>query len=64
MDFKEADLTGAILRGAVISADKFEGADLTDTDWEGAIVGTEDSKRICANPTLKDMSRFYVGCRD
>jgi hypothetical protein len=41
----------------------FEGADLTGSVWEGALIGNEDVKRLCANPTLKGDSRYEVGCR-
>ncbi len=41
----------------------FEGADLSDTVWEDALIGNEDVKRLCANPTLTGESRFQVGCR-
>jgi hypothetical protein len=41
----------------------FEGADLTESVWEDALIGNEDVKRLCANPTLKGESRFQVGCR-
>jgi len=32
--------------------------------WEDAIVGKEDVKRLCANPTLVGESRAQVGCRN
>jgi hypothetical protein len=41
----------------------FEGADLTESVWEDALIGNEDVKRLCSNPTLKGESRFQVGCR-
>jgi hypothetical protein len=31
--------------------------------WEDALVGGEDVKRLCANPTLVGESRLQVGCR-
>lgn len=45
------------------SGSTFEGADLTESIWEGALVGNEDVKRLCANPTLVGESRYGVGCR-
>ena len=41
----------------------FEGADLSDSVWEDALIGNEDVKRLCANPTLTGESRLQVGCR-
>jgi hypothetical protein len=40
-----------------------QGATLTGTDWEDALIGSEDVKRLCLNPTLTGESRFQVGCR-
>ena len=28
-----------------------------------ALIGQEDTKRLCGNPTVKDETRFQVGCR-
>ena len=78
-DFSGADFTssvvdrvefkGAILRGvkfynAVITGTNFEGADLENADFEEALLGQEDVKRLCANPTVKGESRLQIGCRD
>jgi hypothetical protein len=50
--------------GAVFPAGTvFEGADLSETIWEDALIGNEDVKRLCGNPTLTGESRFQVGCR-
>jgi len=40
-----------------------QGSTLTGTDWEDALIGSEDVKRLCNNPTLVGESRFQVGCR-
>lgn len=51
--------------GAAVAAPgtTFDGADLTGSVWEDALIGNEDVKRLCSNPTLTGESRFQVGCR-
>jgi uncharacterized protein YjbI with pentapeptide repeats len=61
--FDGADLSGAKLVNAVVTGSTFEGATLTGTNWEDALIGSEDVKRLCLNPTLTGESRFQVGCR-
>lgn len=51
------------LINAVVTGTLFEGADLSDTNWEDALIGNEDVKRLCSNPTLTGDSRLQVGCR-
>lgn len=62
--FDGADLTDAKLINAVVTGSTFEGAKLTGTNWEDALIGSEDVKRLCLNPTLVGESRFQVGCRN
>eukprot|EP00983_Pelagomonas_calceolata_P080026 1154960-Pelagomonas_calceolata.AAC.2 len=38
------------------------GADLGGTNFEYALFGKEDIKKVCQNPTLVDESREQVGC--
>jgi hypothetical protein len=39
------------------------GADLTNTNFEDALVGSQDANKLCANPTLVGESRDQVGCK-
>ena len=39
------------------------GADLTGAIFEDALIGSQDAKGLCANPTLQGESRDQVGCR-
>lgn len=39
----------------------FEGADLTGSIWEEAIIGAQDVTRLCDNPTLVGESRCGQG---
>lgn len=48
---------------AVITGVDFTNAILTGADFEDALVGGEDVKRLCANATLVEDSRYQVGCR-
>ena len=41
----------------------FKGTNLSGAVFEDALVGGEDVKRLCANPTLEGESRMQVGCR-
>lgn len=61
--FDGANLEGAKLVNAVITGTTFEGANLKNADFEDALIGSEDAKRLCANPTLVGDSRLQVGCR-
>lgn len=61
--FDRANLEGATLVNAVITGTTFEGTILTGTNFEDALIGSEDAKRLCANPTLVGESRIQVGCR-
>lgn len=62
-DFDKANFTGAKLRNAVITGCTFIGANLENVDFEDALIGNEDAKRLCLNPTLTGESRDQVGCR-
>ena len=62
-DLNKANLTNAKFINAVITGTTFEGADLTGADFEDALIGNEDAKRLCDNPTLAGESRAQVGCR-
>jgi len=64
VDFTKANLSGAKLVNAVVTGTIFEGADLSNTVWEDALIGNEDVKRLCGNPTLTGESRLQVGCRN
>ena len=63
VDFNGANLKGAVLRNAVITGCTFEGANLENADFEDSLIGNEDAKRLCLNPTLTGDSRDQVGCR-
>ncbi|MEW5304739.1 MAG: hypothetical protein WDW38_009704 [Sanguina aurantia] len=62
-DFSKSNMKGVKFNNAVVTGATFEGTDLTGTIWEEALVGGEDVKRLCANPTLVGESRDQVGCR-
>eukprot|EP00775_Hariotina_reticulata_P012746 gene12746-12875_t len=63
VDFSNAKLKGVKFVNAVVTGAVFEGADLSESIWEDALIGNEDVKRLCSNPTLQGESRFQVGCR-
>ena len=63
VDFGKTDMSGVNFTNAIITGVTFDGADLTGAIFEDALIGNEDAKRLCANPTLKGESRLGVGCR-
>lgn len=63
VDFSKADLSKVNFTNAILTGVTFEGADLSDAIFDDALIGNEDAKRLCANPTLKGESRAGVGCR-
>lgn len=64
VDFTGSNMSGAKLVNAIITGTIFEGVNLAGTDFEDAVIGNEDAKRLCANPTLTGESRLQVGCRN
>lgn len=62
-DFDKSNLAGANLRNAVVTGCTFVGANLENVNFEDALIGNEDAKRLCLNPTLTGESRDQVGCR-
>eukprot|EP01025_Chloroclados_australasicus_P007835 TRINITY_DN1263_c0_g1_i1.p2 TRINITY_DN1263_c0_g1~~TRINITY_DN1263_c0_g1_i1.p2 ORF type:complete len:234 (-),score=27.77 TRINITY_DN1263_c0_g1_i1:228-887(-) len=63
VDFGEADLSNAKLVNAVITGANFKDANLDGANFEDALIGSQDAKQLCQNPTLVGDSRYQVGCR-
>ena len=61
--FDGSDMIGTNFTNAVITGVSFEGANLKDATFEDALVGKEDVKRLCLNPTVQDETRMQLGCR-
>ena len=61
--FDGSDMTGANFTNSVVTGVSFEEVDLTNADFTDALIGKEDAKRLCENPTVKDETRMQVGCR-
>jgi uncharacterized protein YjbI with pentapeptide repeats len=61
--FNNASLKNVSFTNSVITGAEFEGADLTGAKFEDTLVGQEDLKRICGNPTLEEEPRMQLGCR-
>jgi uncharacterized protein YjbI with pentapeptide repeats len=64
VDFDKANLSGVNFTNAVVTGASFTGTDLTETSWEDALIGSQDAKKLCENPTLVGESRMQVGCRN
>ena len=62
--FDNANLTNANFYNAVITGTTYEGTNLTGATFEEALIGKEDVKRLCENPTVTGETRFQVGCRN
>lgn len=63
VDFDDADLSGAQFVNAVITGTTFKGANLAGANFEDALIGSEDAKRLCKNPSLDAEGRGQIGCR-
>eukprot|EP00798_Chlamydomonas_sp_ICE-L_P032174 gene32174-16711_t len=61
--FDGASMRGTKFINAVITGASFLDADLTGAVFEDAVIGSQDVKKLCANPTLVGDSRLEVGCR-
>ena len=61
--FTNANLSGAKFVNAVMTGCTFENANLENADFEDALIGNEDAKRLCLNPTLNAEGKAMVGCR-
>lgn len=61
--FDGADLSNVKFINAVITGTSFDGANLAGSTFEDALIGSEDAKKLCANPTLTGIARVEVGCR-
>mmetsp|Transcript_14202 Transcript_14202/g.40527 ORF Transcript_14202/g.40527 Transcript_14202/m.40527 type:complete len:232 (-) Transcript_14202:1293-1988(-) len=61
-----ADLRGATFVNAVITGiTGFETANLEGADFTDALIGNEDAKRLCKNPTVANSEEMkeQIGCR-
>ena len=78
-DFSGVDFTSAVIDRAALMGSKFvganfynavftgvgvEGSDFTDARFEDALIGSQDAKFLCENPTVKGDARLDIGCRN
>jgi len=63
-NFDDANMTGANFHNAVITGNTYEGTVLTGAQFDEALIGKEDVKRLCDNPTVVGETRFQIGCRN
>jgi len=64
VQFSKANLTNVNFTNAVITGVFWDNAILEGANFEDALIGSQDAKSLCANPTLKGDSRINVGCRN
>ena len=62
--FDGSNMTGANFQNAVLTGVSYEGADLTGANFEEALIGDQDVKLLCLNPTVVDESRMQIGCKN
>ena len=62
--FDDANLTNANFFNAVITGATYENTNLTGATFEDALIGKEDVKRLCENPTVQGETRFQIGCKN
>ena len=58
--FDGANLSNANFFNAVITGATFDGTNLAGAQFEEALIGKEDVKKLCENPTLEDETRYQV----
>ncbi|DBA89893.1 TPA: hypothetical protein ACH3X2_004445 [Trebouxia sp. C0005] len=63
VDFTDANLSHAKFTNAVITGAKFAGANLDGATFEDALIGQEDYKQLCLNPTVTGETRVDIGCK-
>ncbi|KAL3155188.1 hypothetical protein ABBQ32_013128 [Trebouxia sp. C0010 RCD-2024] len=63
VDFTDANLSSATFTNAVITGAKFGGANLDGATFEDALIGQEDYKQLCLNPTVTGETRVSIGCK-
>mmetsp|Transcript_8914 Transcript_8914/g.16029 ORF Transcript_8914/g.16029 Transcript_8914/m.16029 type:complete len:226 (-) Transcript_8914:180-857(-) len=64
VNFRNANLSGVNFRNAVLTGVIWDGTNLEGATFEDALIGSQDSKALCLNPTLKGDTRIDVGCRN
>ena len=62
--FDDANLTNANFFNAVITGATYENTNLTGATFEDALIGKEDVKRLCENPTVQGETRLQIGCKN
>jgi uncharacterized protein YjbI with pentapeptide repeats len=63
VDFSKANMKNAKFHNAVITGVVWKDTNLEGASFDEALIGNEDAKRLCLNPTLTGESRIEVGCR-
>ncbi|XP_002991592.2 thylakoid lumenal 17.4 kDa protein, chloroplastic isoform X1 [Selaginella moellendorffii] len=61
--FDKADMKGAVFRNTVLSGSTFQGANLENADFENALIGYNDARKLCLNPTLSEESTIELACK-
>ncbi|KAK9811996.1 hypothetical protein WJX73_007128 [Symbiochloris irregularis] len=63
VDFRKANLKNVKFKNTVVTGSVFEDANLEGAVFEDALIGREDVKKLCLNPSLQGEARQDVGCR-
>lgn len=63
VNFTDANLQKVNFTNAVITGATFTGAKLDGATFEDALIGQEDYKQLCQNPTVTGETRAGIGCR-
>lgn len=63
VNFKKANLKGAMFKNTVLSGSTFDEAQLEDAVFEDTIIGYIDLQKLCTNKTVSEEGRTFLGCR-
>ncbi|CAN6310573.1 unnamed protein product [Urochloa humidicola] len=63
VNFKKADLTGAIFKNTVLSGSTFDDAKMENVVFEDTIIGYIDLQKLCTNTSISADNRLELGCR-
>jgi uncharacterized protein YjbI with pentapeptide repeats len=62
--FDGSDFTNANFQNAVLTGVSYTDGDFTGANFEEALIGDQDVKNLCLNPTVVDLSRMQIGCKN
>nr|KJB25614.1 hypothetical protein B456_004G199200 [Gossypium raimondii] len=63
VNFRKANLQGALFKNTVLSGSTFDNAQLEDAVFEDTIIGYIDLQKLCTNTSIGAQGRVELGCQ-